>query len=371
MKIVQVTCVFPPYGGGIGQAALRFAEAAAALGNDSAVITPLYRGRNIDAPDHVGLIGLKPWLRYGNAAFIPQLTARLRSFDIVHLHYPFYGGAEPVYWAKISYAAGFKLIVHYHMDVYGLPWFIRPLMIPSKFFLTPLLKAADQITGASIDYLENSRICAEFNRYRDKFRELPFSVDTDIFFPKKTADPQTSALRILFVGGLDKAHYFKGLEVLLPALAKIKNKAWTLDIIGSGDLMPHYAKLAAELGIDKQIVFRGNLDSWKLTAAYRQSDLLVLPSINSNEAFGIVLLEALASGIPVIASRLPGVRTVFEDGRQGYLAEPKNIPDLADKIEKILSDDDKRQAMGRQARILAEKRYSLASLERRLADIYR
>ena len=95
-----------------------------------------------------------------------------------------------------------------------------------------------------------------------------------------------------------------------------------------------------------------------------------MPSINSNEAFGLVLLEAMACGTPVIASNLPGVRSVFEAGVQGLLAEPGNVDDLKNKIAEILADNDKREMMGLASRELVEGKYSWERVGERLDEIY-
>ena len=115
--------------------------------------------------------------------------------------------------------------------------------------------------------------------------------------------------------------------------------------------------------------FLGKISDEELPRIYQQADLLVLPSINKNEAFGLVLLEAMACGVPVIASDLPGVRTVFEDGRQGLLCKPGDVSDLKNKIEEILADEEKRKIMGKEARILALEKYSWKKIGRKLNDI--
>ena len=164
-------------------------------------------------------------------------------------------------------------------------------------------------------------------------------------------------LNLLFVGGLDQAHYFKGVGVLLNSLVIVTHRNWRLKIVGEGDLRPYYENLSDRLNIRKQIEFTGKLSDTELVRAFQNADLFILPSINSNEAFGLVLIEALACGVPVIASNLPGVRRVFSDHEQGLLIEPGDKIDLKNKLEFIFNNEEMRRIMALSARRLAKTKY--------------
>jgi glycosyltransferase involved in cell wall biosynthesis len=98
--------------------------------------------------------------------------------------------------------------------------------------------------------------------------------------------------------------------------------------------------------------------------------VVVLPSINQGEAFGLVLLEAMACSKPVIASNLPGVRSVFKNGNQGLLVKPGDVKDLVKKIKVILTDDQLAKRMGRAGRSLVINKYTWDKVGRRLDIIY-
>jgi len=95
-----------------------------------------------------------------------------------------------------------------------------------------------------------------------------------------------------------------------------------------------------------------------------------LPSINMGEAFGIVLLEAFASGVPAIASNLPGVRSVIDNSVNGFLVEPSNTEDLKEKIEQILSNDELKDKMGEEGRKKAEKKYNEKDINNKFIKIF-
>ncbi len=143
-----------------------------------------------------------------------------------------------------------------------------------------------------------------------------------------------------------------------------------LNIIGEGDLKPYYKNLAKQLKIAEQVCFAENVDNNKLVNYYNYCDVVVLPSINKGEAFGLVLLEAMACAKPVIASNLPGVRGVFKKGKHGLLVQPDNVDDLANKVKAILSDKNLARKMGQAGKELVKKKYTWEKVGKRLNSIY-
>lgn len=385
MKIAQIVCTFPPYPGGIGQSAKRFGDI---LAEDNEVVTftlkpPTGQIKNTDQIKY-----LNPGLRYGHGGVPFSLLASLKKFDAIYLHYPFFGAAEIIWLFLLSHSKT-KLVIHYHMDTADLKWFLKPLAWPSNIIKKSLFKRAETIICGSFDYLEHSQIAALAKDYPDKFKEVPFGLDTAVYSPKMPESDQgligkTKAIinfvtknfikhgqvNLLFVGGLDSAHYFKGLEVLFAALTLTKNKKWRLNIVGGGNLMPNYIKQAENLGLSDKIKFLGRLDETDLIRTYQSSDIFILPSINRHEAFGLVLTEAMACGVPVIASNLPGVRRVFRDGLDGLVTETGNPDDLAKKIDELLNNETKRNTMGKSARAYAVARYSWENVGDKLKKLF-
>jgi glycosyltransferase involved in cell wall biosynthesis len=176
---------------------------------------------------------------------------------------------------------------------------------------------------------------------------------------------------VLFVGALDRAHYFKGMPILLAALARLQQDPHVrLLVVGDGDLRPAYQRQAQTLGVGDRVVFCGRVSDRELPAHYRLADLLVLPSTTMGEAFGLVLLEAMASGKPVIASNLPGVRSVVSDGVDGLLFKPGDVRDLAERIDTLLADPQRRQRMGERGRVKVEEKYAWPRVIPRLVKTY-
>ncbi len=385
MKIAQVVCAYPPYAGGIGQSAKRFGDI---LNTSHELTTFTLTPKNYFVKSTNNTKYLNPLLRYGHGGLPFSLLFTLNKFDCIYLHYPFFGAAEIV-WLFLLFNKKTKLVIHYHMDTNDLNWFLKPLSWPSSLIRSSLFKRAKTIISGSLDYIQNSQVANLALKYPEKFKEVPFGLDTDLFSPKlpeqshgliaKTKDIvnfvtknfiKRGQINLLFVGGLDRAHYFKGLPILLNALLLTTNQRWRLSIVGSGNLMPSYKQQTENLGFKKKVRFLGRLDDVTLVKTYQESDIFILPSINRHEAFGLVLTEAMACGVPVIASELPGVRKVFRDGLDGLNAKPGDTRDLAQKIDALMNNEEKRLEMSRSARSYAVTKYSWAQVEDKLKQVF-
>ncbi len=365
MKIAQIVCVYPPYRGGIGKSAEDYTKYLKNRGHQAAVFTPFVNTAQSHQDEDINR--LRPFLKFGNAAFLPQLFFKLNKFDIVYLHYPFFGASEIIFLLKFFRRNKFKLVIHYHMDTLELRGLKKLFSLPSTIIRKKLFDLADLIICASFDYIKFSQIKDIYKKNFKKFKELPFSVDTDKFIPNKKI--KNTKINITFVGGMDRAHNFKGVDVLLSAFSKIKQLNIKLNLIGNGDLIDGYKQLAKNLDIEDRVNFFTDMSDADKIIKYQNSDIFVLPSINSHEAFGIVLLEAMSCGVPVIASSLPGVRKVFENNQQGLLVIPGDVHDLKNKIEELIFDNEKREKMGILGRDLVKNKYSLKLNNKKLENI--
>ncbi|MFA6467216.1 MAG: glycosyltransferase family 4 protein [Patescibacteria group bacterium] len=364
MKIAEVTSTFPPYKAGMGNVAYYNAWSLTTLGHEVTVFTTKYKNGTLhtdEYPFEVQRLGA--WFKYGNAGILPQLFYKLPKYDIIHLHYPFFGGAEIIYF--LDKIKDLNLIVTYHMDVFG-----KGLM--SKFFqwhrnyVTPkILDRADKIIVTSYDYARNSAIKDRLAAEPEKFVEIPIGVNQLLFKPrymdKSIIDQYDLHGKkiILFVGALDKAHYFKGINVLIQAIKKISARDdFRVLIVGEGDLKNTYKTMVDSLGLGKKIIFTGFVPDDFLPKFYSLADMLVLPSIDKSEAFGLVVLEAMASAVPVITSDLPGLRSVVDKRKTGLLVKPGSVDNLADMIDFLLKNPKLAKEYGQAGRAKVLQNYT-------------
>jgi len=365
MRIAQVTPVYPPRGG-IGTVAAQYANCLSDLGDDVTIFTPRYRD--------VGLASnvkwLRGWFRFGNAAFIPSLIWKLRRFDIIHLHYPFYGGA--IFSALAALIWSTPLIVTYHMKTQasGLLGCIfrahRLVLEPFIFF------QAKKILVSSLDYAQSVGLSGE------KITELAFGVDTHCFSPGPARSLRQShgipegATLFLFVGGMDDAHYFKGLEVLIHALSQLdRDKNWHAIFVGDGNNRQKYESFVRNYSLTERVHFVGRVSDYDLPEYFRAADAHLLPSVDRSEAFGLVTLEAASSGVMSIVSNLPGVRTLVEFRETGLLVEPGDVESLLGALDWTISHKDQVERMGIAARNRAQVIFEHDEITKRLHRLYK
>lgn len=381
MQIVHIVCSYPPYYGGMGNVALQTVGELKRRGHDVTVLTPLYEtlGETQEEDireERIAARRLVPSISYGNAARLPAIAKELDGADVVHLHYPFFGTAGLVARWKDAHS-DVPLCITYHMDTRGNGWKGLAFKWYAAFWMPRILRRADMLVASSFDYIATSDAGGIFQAQKEKWIELPFGVDTDRFQPRKKPDVlfqqyglDPNIPTVLFVGGMDRPHYFKGISTLLAALLLLKKNETAVQAIcvGDGELREGFELKTKGFGLDSFVRFVGSVGDLELPSYYNMADLLVLPSVNRGEAFGMVLLEAMASGIPVAASDLPGVRAVARKG--GWTFAPGDSTALAEGIVDFFSGTYDRAALSRDVRRIAEAEYSWTVIVDRLEKEY-
>jgi len=268
--------------------------------------------------------------------FCPHMVAALRSLrsDIVHLHLP-----NPA--ALIAYLMSGRrgpLVLTWHSDIVRQKMLSRALMPLHRWFV----RNAYRCIATSPDYIESSPILSVS---RERCRVIPYGIPLERFAKPHNA---VAELRrrygpriILAVGRLI---YYKGFEYLMRAMAHVNGK---LILIGDGPLRSRLERNAREMGVGERVFFTGEIDNSKLAPYYHAADVFVLPSVARTEAFGIVQLEAMACGTPIVNTRLAtGVPFVSVDGLTGITVPPRDPVSLAQAITRLLDDAELRSRYG-------------------------
>jgi phosphatidylinositol alpha-1,6-mannosyltransferase len=182
--------------------------------------------------------------------------------------------------------------------------------------------------------------------------------------PERFKEARPEGPTILFVGRL---HQRKGVDVLLRAMPEVLASVpeARLLVAGSGEREGELKALKAELGLGDEVEFLGFVPDEDLPDLYARARVFTMPSLY--EGFGIVMIEAMASSVPVVAFATGGAPEVIEDGVNGHLADPET---LADRLVRVLEDPAGAAAMGRRGRELVEARYSWRAVARRTAEVY-
>lgn len=195
---------------------------------------------------------------------------------------------------------------------------------------------------------------------------VPPGVDLHRFRPSETArgvgsEPDRRPLRLLYVGRLE---LLKGLPYLLEAVGLLEPGTVELDLVGP--VLPEMEPVLERLA-GPGVRIRGAADVREVPARYREADALVLPSLS--DAFGLVVLEAMASGIPVITTGAVGAAELVRDGEDGFVVPVRDPEALAERIERLAARPDERRAMGRAARETAEA-YPRSRYRERIARLH-
>jgi len=202
---------------------------------------------------------------------------------------------------------------------------------------------------------------------------IPCGVDTERFRPagaaglRRSLGVEPDEPLVLFVGRIEP---LKGIDILLRAVAQMEGRFRLLVVGGDdkdGERLADLKALAAELGIARRVLFLDAVPHSELPAYYNAADVCVVPSYY--ESFGLVALEAMACGIPVVASRVGGLRETVRDGQTGYLVPWRCPEPFAERLDLLLGNKPLRQSLGREARAAAE-RFRWAEVAARVEDVY-
>ncbi|MEK7326342.1 MAG: glycosyltransferase, partial [Chloroflexota bacterium] len=192
---------------------------------------------------------------------------------------------------------------------------------------------------------------------------LPLGIDVERF----AAPPRTRRERptLLFVG---RHRYYKGLSDLLKAMPEIEAD---LIVAGDGPMRPGWERLAGELALGEKVRFLGTVPDEELAALYRSADIFVLPASARSEAFGIVLLEAMAAGLPCVTTELgTGTSYVVQDGVTGLVVPARTPPALAEGLNRLLADEGLRARMGEAGQARARREFRQETMVERVEAVY-
>jgi phosphatidylinositol alpha-mannosyltransferase len=305
----------------------------------------------IPAAGSIARMALSPWL----GGRIKRILSK-EQFDILHLHEPF----TPM----ISVAAlGYSIcptVGTFHA-FHSKP---RGYWLTKSIIKSSLLKRLDQkiaVSQAALGFVSR--------HLPGSYDIIPNGVDIDSFNASAPVRPEFSdgKLNIVFVGRMEKR---KGVYYLLKAFKRIKKEIPNsrLVLVGPGTRLRAKYERIVEKDKLQDVVFTDFVPSSQLPAFYRSADVFCAPA-TGGESFGIVLIEAMSCGVPVVASDIDGYNSVLTHNREGLLVPPRHPESLAQAIILLLKDREMRQRMGKAGTETALQ-YSWENVARRVMDIY-
>lgn len=354
MKILHVYKDYYPVIGGIENHLRALAEGLARRGHEVTVLVC-----HPDARTEVGMLNGVRVIRAARArtvastplsAELPRLLARERP-DVTHLQFPYPLGEVSHWWRGHG-----RTVISYQSDV------VRQRMIGAAY--RPVmrwgLRRADALLATSPNYVVSS---PELARLAHRCLVVPLGIAPERF----AAPPRTRRARptLLFVG---RHRYYKGLPDLLRAMPEVDAD---LIVAGDGPMRSAWERLAGELALGEKVRFVGTVPDAELPALYRSADVFVLPASARSEAFGIVLLEAMAAGLPCVTTELgTGTSFVVQHNVTGLVVPARTPGALAEAAGRLLADEALRARMGEAGQARARREFEVETMIDRIEAVY-
>jgi glycosyltransferase involved in cell wall biosynthesis len=363
---MQVPVRFHPFIGGVEKYVEELSKALVARGHKVTVVCA--DEPHSDSADVSGIHVIRlPYIaKVANTNITPRLFLELlrSDFDVIHTHIPTPWSADIA--ALVSLLKRKPLCVTYHNDIVGQGFGDIVARIYNFLFLPLVLGRATRIIVTQPRYVETS---AHLRRYRNKIVAIPLGVSQD----HATIDGSDRDQSIIFfLSVLDKYHDYKGLDVLLKAMSEVKlsHPKAKLLIGGGGDSIGRYRTLAEELGIADTTEFLDRISDEDLWLSYKRSGMFVLPSLNRLEGFGIVALEALACGTPVITTPVAGSSDFIKRHEAGLVIPPNDVSALAASISKLLDNPHEANLMGERGSVAVRAEFDWNRIAGQVIDVY-
>ncbi|MGW5482763.1 glycosyltransferase family 4 protein [Streptomyces sp. NPDC004008] len=365
--VAVVAPYYPPKVGGVENYA---AQIASAIARDpalrSVVITtnPANRRTGVTVADGVPVVRLGTWARLSNSPLSPlwpfQLRVWLRRMqvDVINTHAPVPGLAD----LAVALRGRRPTVVTYHSGsmLKGEPAADRIIRCYERHVLPWVFARAQALIAVSPVSLAA--------RHPGAVQITP-GVDTDRFTPGPLP-PSRRHRTVVYLGRMDRTSSWKGVDVLLDAAAKLPDDV-TVALVGSGDAVPDHRAHAERLGITDRVHTPGLLTGDDLVTALQQAAVVVLPSRSEAESFGMVLIEAMACGTPVVGSEVGGIPHVIDPGANGLLVPPGDPAALAEALQSVLGDGHLADHLGATGRHTAVERYAWPTLTDRYVRLFK
>ncbi|MFH1545431.1 MAG: glycosyltransferase family 4 protein [archaeon] len=379
MKILIVVPYFHPSAGGLQQYALNLHNYLKDNKHEVVIVTSNKENKlKEEKINNTRIYRLPTLFRISNTPINFFWVKHLRRIietekpDLINAHLPVPFIADLA--ARVAKERKIPFILTYQNDLIKENPLLNLLCKAYYFFLgNKTLEISKKIIVNSFYYAETS---PHLKKHLKKVSCVPPSVDVKKFnlsinrdWLKRKYNLKNNI--VLFVGQLDKSHNHKGLKYLIEAIKKIKEEKTPIKllIVGEGDNINYFKKISKKIGIEEDIIFAGKKEK-TLPLHYAGSNVTVLPSTNRSEGFGIVLIESMACGTPVIGTRVGGIPAVIDDKKDGFLVEPKNSIELSKAIKKILTEKELSKEMGLNGAKKVQEKYSIEKFGKKTLKLF-
>jgi len=326
--------------------------------NISSSVMPDIKGE-VGTLDGIDIYRLNSSVLPGRLPYLIGLGQKLiesKDFDIINVHTPYPSIAREVIRVKDKLHA--QIVVTHHCDYVRSGPFSLYAYIWNLLYIRRLCEISKRIYVPTFQYAGTSKALKGFEH---KFKLIPGSPSNDMLNENGNANEK-------YILCVSRLYWYKGIKYLLHAYKKLI-KSGTMPplwIVGRGPEEKAISKIIKKEGLFDNVKLLGHVPLNEMAELYKNSYFLVLPSFTRREAFGMVLIESLASGRPVIASHIPGVSELVEKTGGGITVKERNSEDLANTMLMLLRDSTLRNEMGRRGREYVSKYLSV----KYMADVF-
>lgn len=326
-------------------------------------------GLLIEAPEVIRTLNV---LHYGRLAAslrllyasTPHVLRQKKEYDMAHCHFG-QNGILALALRELDFLRAKRVLTTFHgHDVYvDVPRY-------SSWLRRLLFEQGD---GFTVNSKYTARSVLELGGAEEKIQILPVGLDVESFSYQARSREDESPLRVLTVGRLVEK---KGIQYAIRALARLSpDLSFEYRIVGGGPRRDELEALVQNLGLDGKVSFLGALSKEEVHKQYQWAHIFTLPSVTAadgdREGQGLVLQEAQACGLPVVATRHNGFPEGVQEGESAILVPERDVSALADALESLSKQEDRWEEIGRCGRAFVQNRYDIEALNERLVNIYR
>ena len=355
--ILITTPYFPPEGGGLERYALQVSRFLRCDYGWRVVVVCSNENRKDDSEEmleDIKIYRLGRDIRLSNTPLGFGWSNKIKKIiekekpDIINVHTPVPGLGD-----LTSYVGrNIPQVITYHTGSMRKENFLDIfILLYEKAALGFMLRRAKSVVCSS-DFVRTGFL----KKYIAKSETITPGVDAENFTPNPERKSQNPT--VLFVAKMENGQEHKGLKTLLDAMKILKEEFPNikLSVVGDGDLKDGYEAYAADCGLKANVEFRGRLEGKELARAYQAAHIFTLPT--SSDSQPLVILEAMATGLPIVSTEVGGIPTMITDNKEGFLIEPHNPRALADKIGILLRDPQLRERFSKAARARVVQNFS-------------
>ncbi len=354
MRILELGKFYPPERGGMETLLQIWAEGFHQRGHPVTCIVANRSARSeTETHGNLSIHRLASLGSLFSTSLCPAYPAATRRYpaDVIHAHFP-----NPLADVAVLRAPPhIPVVVHWHSDIVRQ----KALMGLYQPIQSALLRRADRIVVATPQHLEFSAWLAPF---KHKVEVIPFGLDLGRYQPTPELLAQAARLRAESKAGcvflnIGRLVGYKGQRYAVEALKHVPDaELW---LVGTGPLEEELRTIAANVGVADRVRFWGNVSDHQLPALLHACDVFLFPSVTPNEAFGLVLVEAMACAKPLLACHLrSGVTYVCRSGDNGVLVQPADVPALSEGMGSLAASRTMRDELGNRGRLRARLEFS-------------